>query len=251
VNLFAGGATSQVPNAITIFQNTNPGPQLSDQALVNFGQATLVGVNGSGAAFCVSCNFFNWGAWLASVDFQDGSTASNQVGVAGWWVAGDLPTLGQLPFQGTATYAGTAFGTVAELANSAWVTRSATGDVQMNWDFQQRAGNLAISNFDANGQIYGPLNVQGRMDVPGQLADSATNAFSGPLRGTLGIDQHVPNISGVAAGSFAANGSDTTAGVTGNFAVGNNYYKASGIFGAGRVGDVNPNGQLQLPTAAP
>ena len=256
VNLFAGGATGEVPGAITVYDNTiptNTGPQLDVPGQLNSGQAVLVGVSGQGQAFCASCNFLNWGAWLADVDFQtnqgENGSLTHQVHVAGWWVSGDLPTIGQLPLQGTATYSGTTYGTVAELANSGWVTRTATGGVQMNWDFGQRAGNLAIKNFDANGQLYGPLNVQGRMDVPGQLANSATNKFSGPLLGTLGVDQHVPNIGGVAAGSFAANGADKTAGVTGNFAVGNSYYKASGIFGAGRDGAVDPNGHLELPPA--
>jgi hypothetical protein len=59
-------------------------------------------------------------------------------------------------------------------------------------------------------------------------------------------------VSGIANGSFAANGNDKTAGVIGNFSVAtsgqNPYYQASGVFGAGRVGAVNGSGSLDLPS---
>jgi hypothetical protein len=56
-------------------------------------------------------------------------------------------------------------------------------------------------------------------------------------------------VTGVANGSFAANGNDKTAEVVGSFSVANTgnstTYQASGLFGAGRVGTVNPNGNLE------
>jgi hypothetical protein len=112
----------------------------------------------------------------------------------------------------------------------------------MDWDFGQHAGMLAINNFDTN-RPGGPLNVSGRMDVPGELANIATNKFSGALLGTLGSS----NIGGGANGSFVANGTDKTAGIIGNWGVGNESYRATGVFGAGRVGAVNPDGHLDLP----
>jgi hypothetical protein len=93
-------------------------------------------------------------------------------------------------------------------------------------------------------------SVNNRMDMPGVA--TALNRFSGPLLGTLGNDHCAPTVTGVANGSFAANGNDKTAGVIGNFSVAtsgdNPTYQASGVFGAGRVGDINANGSLDLPS---
>jgi len=238
VELFAGGATSEVSGAITVYDKTiltPTGPQLSDPAQLNFGEAVLVGVSGQGQAFCESCNFLKWGAWLANLDFQtnqgvSGETPTHQVQVAGWFVSGDLPTIGQLPTRGTATYAGTALGTAAIQNCEGWQTFVASGNVNMTWDFRERSGTLAISNFTGP---TGPetqlpvLNVSGTMNMPGQLSE--INKFSGPLGGTSGGDP----ISGNAVGSFAANGTDRAAGVIGNFNAGNDTYRASGVFGAG------------------
>jgi hypothetical protein len=72
------------------------------------------------------------------------------------------------------------------------------------------------------------------MSVPGKLAGSEINRFSGPLNGTLGS---IENVSGHAFGSFARRGSDPIAGVIGDWHVRNqgNFYKATGIFGASRA----------------
>ena len=88
------------------------------------------------------------------------------------------------------------------------------------------------------------------MDMPGRVA-ADLNRFSGPLLGTLGPQGEQPiTVTGVANGSFAANGNDKTAGIIGNFYVANagdrTFYQASGVFGAGRVGPVNPNGSVDL-----
>jgi trimeric autotransporter adhesin len=152
---------------------------------------------------------------------------------------GELPTVGQLPAQGTAIYDGHTVGSAALLQGGVWRTYIATGDVHMDWDFGQRAGLLEINNFvdpvgpDEQHQLP-TLNVSGTMSMPGQLNE--INKFSGPLLGTLG--DHCPvNISGGAIGSFAANGADKTAGVIGNWNAANNNYRAAGIFGASRAVD--------------
>ena len=49
-----------------------------------------------------------------------------------------------------------------------------------------------------------------------------------------------------------ANGNDKTAGIISNFFVAtgdSTFYQASGVFGAGRVGPVNPNGSVDLQSA--
>ncbi len=93
---FAGGATSEVLNAITAYYNTIPtetGPELADPAVPTVGEALLVGVSGAGEMFCDACNFFKWGAWVASVEFptEPDSEYNTQAAVSGWWISGDLP----------------------------------------------------------------------------------------------------------------------------------------------------------------
>ena len=88
------------------------------------------------------------------------------------------------------------------------------------------------------------------MDMPRRVA-ADLNRFSRPLLGTLGPQgEHPMSVPGVANGSFAANGNDKTAGIIGNFFAANTgdstFYQASGVFGAGRVGPVNPNGSVDL-----
>jgi hypothetical protein len=241
LGLFFGGASGAVENAIIVYQNTVPGsngPVLTDPALLNpESSAVLVGVSGNGQVFCESCSFLKWGAWEADLGFQnDSESEPNHVGAVGWFVSGDLPTIGQLPTQGEATYAGTALGTAAiQNCEGGWQTSLASGNVNMSWNFAERSGTLAISNFTDHTNPYTPLptlNVSGTMNMPGQLSE--INKFSGPLLPTP--DSGTPSsITGNAVGSFAANGSDKAAGVIGNFNAGNENYRASGIFGAGHA----------------
>ena len=244
LGLFVGGATSAVENAIIVYDKTEEGPngpELTHPAQLNEGQALLVGVSGQGQVFCESCNFLKWGAWLAELDFQNNQgvsdqTPTHQVQVGGWWVSGDLPTIGQLPTTGSATYAGQALGTAAIQNCEGWQTFAASGNVNMNWNFASRSGELAITNFTDHTNPDTPLpalNVSGTMTTPGELANNAVNKFSGPLLGTVGSGPYPDSVTGNAVGSFAANGTHKAAGVIGNFNAGNNDYKASGVFGAG------------------
>jgi hypothetical protein len=148
--------------------------------------------------------------------------------LAGWWVAGDLPTVGELPLGGSATYSGTTIGNVASFEAGSWNAYVAQGQIGMNWDFAERSGTMSITNFDANGR-YGPLNMSGTMAMPGQLSE--INQFSGPLSGRLG--QEI-DISGGAVGSFARAGNDPAAGIIGNWDARNNIYRAGGVFAAPR-----------------
>ena len=84
------------------------------------------------------------------------------------------------------------------------------------------------------------------MDMPRRVA-ADLNRFSRPLLGTLGPQgEHPMTVPGVANGSFAANGNDKTAGDYRYFLLRIPVYQASGVFGAGRVGPVNPNGSVDL-----
>jgi hypothetical protein len=262
--IFLGAAQTDAGNpnsSIIVYQHTIAGdpPQFDTESTetVNSGAATLIGVTGNGQVFCETCDFMKWGAWFAALNVSEHPDANSEQSVTtdhtttittlGWWVAADsLPTIGQLPTTGTAAYDGHAIGQVIWEGD----TQLAKGDVHMDWDFAQRAGVLDIKNFGVPGDDSVPvLNASGRMDTPG-IAANLTNKFSGPLLGTLDCDCN-SGVSGLANGSFAANGNDKTAGVIGNFAVAtdgqNPIYEASGVFGAGRTGQ---NVSFDLPPKA-
>ena len=195
---------------------------------------------------CQNCDFMNWGTWGGQIEFKDGYHDVTADFNLGWYIVGEISTLDDLAgITGTATYDGSAIGNVAALSNGIWNTYVATGDAHMDWDFGQRAGMLEITNFDESGP-YGPLNVSGRMDMPGVLAGNAEwNKFGGPLDGSLGTGQSALGIAGAANGSFVKNGSDVVGGAIGNWNVGNSVYKATGVFGMGKTGTGGP---VNLPS---
>jgi hypothetical protein len=188
---------------------------------------------------CAQCDFIKWGSWGGQIEFKDDvwNPVTAQVNL-GWYVAGDISTQGDVDsftaLGPTATFSGEAIGDVAALNQTGlWDTYVATGDVNMTWTFANRSGNLAITNFDATGP-YGPLNVSGVMEVPGELSSVDLNKFEGPLTGSLGPQ----SAAGFAQGSFVRNGADPMAGAIGNWHAGNTgeteFYKATGVFAAGR-----------------
>ena len=179
-------------------------------------------------AFCTNCNYIKWGAWGSRVTHNDhtGQAVTNDVHL-GWWIAGDIATNAQLPITGSASYEGDAIGTVAsKSANGTWNQYVATGDLDMSWNFASRKGQLDITNFD--GRSFG-----GDICGKGFLCIKGDNHFVGDLKGAN-------NIRGLAAGSFVgpvqADGhAGKPSGVIGNFGVGNDTWKANGIFGGTRV----------------
>jgi hypothetical protein len=249
LGVFFGGANEQTIHVFETTSESDP-PTLENEQQLDSGQAILAGVSGNGAVFCTSCDFMKWGAWFAYLDVNNGENSDHQpipntqITAIGWWVAADsLPTIGDLPLQGTASYDGHTIGQVAyNTGENGWQNFLAKGDVHMDWDFGQRAGLLEISNFKDPGDYLPVLNASGRMDMPGVATD--LNKFSGPLLGTLGTGYCAPTVNGGAFGSFAANGADKTAGVIGNWGAGNEDYKAAGVFGAGRIAPVDPEGHL-------
>jgi hypothetical protein len=271
--IFIGAAATSTDNpnsSIVVYQHTVAGDpptfDTNSTETVNSGAATLIGVTGNGQVFCETCDFMKWGLWLAALNVTEHPDALNEqsdttdhtttITTLGWWVAADsLPTIGQLPTLGTAAYDGHTIGQVVYYGDP----HLARGDVHMDWDFAQRAGVLDIKNFGVPGNENVPiLSASGRMDTPG-IATNLTNKFSGPLLGTItpqnsDCDCDPISVSGLANGSFVANGNDKTAGAIGNFAVAtsgqNPIYQASGIFGAGRNGPVDAGGHLDLPTNA-
>jgi hypothetical protein len=155
------------------------------------------------------------------VSFGNFSPTDFQDNIAGFWVAADLPTVGQLPTSGTATYVGNTLGTAAYQSTN-WQLRVASGDANMSWNFAHRTGNLTISNFDSGGPL-GPQRYSGTMSMGGSAG--AKNMFQGYLFGSG---------TGAAMGSFARKGADPAAGVIGNWHAAGSGYRATGVFGAAR-----------------
>ncbi|MGH6866169.1 MAG: FecR family protein [Methyloceanibacter sp.] len=224
-----------------------------DEVPVNSVTGALV----SGGLLCSECDFMRFGSWTVALQYTDSHynflqgrslNASNDYSQErtavslGWWVAGDLPTVGQLPTLGTATYSGSTIGTVFAMEQGGWAPHAATGKVGMNWNFADRAGTLEIKNF-VSPELGAPsaLNMSGQMRIPGWLDDPAMNRFRGGIGGTIGQNE----IGGFARGSFSRNGADPTAGVVGNWNARSDNFRATGIFGAGRNGPViNPVGTI-------
>jgi hypothetical protein len=177
-------------------------------------------------ALCTDCGFMKWGAFGTALNF--GNTTPNDIEDTinpGWWIAAKLPTFSDLPQTGSATYEGTALGSVAIGPGPAYVAR---GDLDMTWNFASRTGNLSITDFDAQGP-RGPLNVSGTMTSPGQV-----NRFQGNLNGTLGGGGELSSAAGGAIGSFAKYKGDPAAGIIGNWHANSGDYRATGIFGGRR-----------------
>jgi hypothetical protein len=164
-------------------------------------------------AFCQSCEFLQWGAWGARVDYAKNNQTVTKDVQLGWWITGDVVAKNDMPTTGSATYAGDAIGTVSANGQK----YAATGDLGMTWDFGKRSGLLQISDFD--GKDFG-----GIMLAPGRAQ------FAGALVGAGGLV-------GAANGSFVGSTGARAIpnGVIGNFGVGNSSWQATGIFGGTAV----------------
>jgi hypothetical protein len=180
--------------------------------------------------FCANCDFLKWGAWGARVAYQNDPSESDAAPIKrvdnvhlGWWAAAPLSSAGSpaadidmLAAQSaTATYSGNVLGDVAKLNGNQWQSYVAAGDLDMTWRFASRRGELAISNFDGRSfqTSYGGL----------RQTNPAVNQFTGFLGGD--------GLSGNVRGSFANDLSGNPArGVIGNWNVGSQNYRATGIF---------------------
>ena len=228
--------------SIEVYHETNEAGQLADPATQVTGGASLVG--GSGEILCQSCNFMKWGYWATSISFDNGSAQNNgqtHVDAIGFWVAGNLTTTAQLAELGdlrnnpnaSATYAGRAIATVANNLDGDhdWDVYIASGNLNMDWNFASRKGNLEISQFDTP-HIDGGLTFQGEMNTPGVLK----NKFGGPLALTSpNIPENLSDVQGFAQGSFVKGPDHAAQGVIGNWNVGGQNYGATGIFAGGKT----------------
>jgi hypothetical protein len=179
-------------------------------------------------AFCQDCSFIKWGAWGARMNYEnyDEQQVTDDVHL-GWWIAGDIVPADDLPTFGEAYYEGDAIGTVSKLKDGSWNQYVATGDMDMNWNFQNRSGRLDIANFD-NKSFGGPICGGGIL----------CKHFVGNNHFVGVVGNADKKIGGSVAGSFVGpNPGGYPKGVIGNFDVfkSNDKWRANGIFGGTQV----------------
>jgi hypothetical protein len=161
------------------FAGTN-NPPISSQT----GPRENVRTNPEMPELCTECDFMQWGVFAANVEFEDTNDENQRVSreahALGFWVAGDIPAVGELPFDGSATYSGGAVGTVHTDLFGEDTTCTARGDMDMRWDFGERSGDMKISKFDQE-HFEGGLTFKGEMCAPGKTGCSTPkgNHFGG------------------------------------------------------------------------
>jgi hypothetical protein len=161
-----------------------------------------------------ACAFLDWGLWSAK-----GSINYGGIGIAldveGQWATGDITTPAQLDQLAqlqttTATFEGTAIGTVSPDIFATGNTYTAAGDLNMTWNFATRDGQLDVTGFD--GRDFG-----GAMTAP-----PGENGFGGF------IDDN-NNGFGFAQGVFVNDGPKPAEGIMGNFVLDDGTWGATGI----------------------
>ena len=170
----------------------------------------------SGSGTLCECEFLQWGSWAATdVNTGFGSTTDIE---SGYWVTGDItPAFGH-PLTGSASYSGTAVGTVTQGGISA----EARGDLSASVDFGTGLGDIAITDFD--GRSFGADDVAMGAGS-GQI--SPGGSFGGQLVGLNG-----EMLEGQFEGAFVADGTNPVGGIIGDFSayVGVDDWYASGVF---------------------
>ena len=166
---------------------------------------------------CETCAFIQWGWWGTRLETADGEEPRRDYVHMGTWTAGEISggidqtlPVGQLPFGGTATYAGSAIATISrdmdsDINGTLDSTYIASGTFAMNYNFAVRNGSfdMELDGMDFNSG-EGGVNGVGPNNSPQELFSGALNASAF-------------NIEGSVNGAFVNNGPNVAAGVIGNF----------------------------------
>lgn len=166
-------------------------------------------------ALCEDCDFIKFGTFASDVTYGE-----NIDKTGGWWIASNDPvkTVGDLPQQGTALYAGNAVGTIATRGEGGWAQGVGTGSTELDWDFAKRRGNLQISNF-GNKDLGVSKSFGGRVKSPAGVV-----GFSGNIAGNGG--------KGAARGTFVGPRPGLAPkGVIGDFGIAGRNWRANGVYG--------------------
>ena len=208
--------------AVTVNQNGTQRTQLSSVNLQRPASSTTFMVNVPrdvartvlpNTTIC-ECEFTRWGFW--STDTQRSGLVGgsrNDRGHMMTWVAGQLPSAGEVPKTGTATYTGHVVANV----NNAGSQYIASGNLTNTVDFGTRSGSAQVSGFD--GANYAGSLVLNREDP----------RFLG-----AGLTSNIGNRTMLMTGSFFRGSQGPVGEMGGNVLVGGRNYLGSGIF-AGRA----------------
>jgi hypothetical protein len=184
--------------------------------------------DGIAPSLCNDCDFLQWGAWGSRVEFGNSPGQYVDNIHLGFWIAGDITDVDALAaLDGTARYEGHALGNVAYNSK----TYVAAGDLGINWNFADRAGDLTISKFDQK-------NFDGGLTFSGPILEPNPGVSGKHFQGNIAgqnLPQNLGSLQGSASGSFVNKGATPAAGVIGNWNVGGDAYKATGIFGGSKI----------------
>lgn len=221
-SIFAAGPN---PTATETVVTEDAGPTSTSPTSAATGTYVVSGaavgnVMPNGRTPCSACDFMKWGYWGTKPNF-DNATVPVEANVhLGTWagankIAKEDVAGVEIPPSGTATYNGDVWGDVTKTVAGNVQRYTASGDLNMTWDFATRDGQLNINNFDGlnitsgpggmtavNGPGTGsPAEFDGNLTDGASLAGSASGAFAlGPLNpGSLATPQGV-------IGAFDVNG---------------------------------------------
>lgn len=141
-----------------------------------------------------------WGWWAAAFEPTDGTTGFERQDLVhlGTFVAGTRPNPSDVPFSGSASFAGLAAGTQADL--SLGTTEAIGGNFTMNYDFGTGNGDLSLT-------LSNPLGIASTFDVPLTGAPDNTE-YNGALTGTTEVQVF---------GAFFSGASGPISATAGNF----------------------------------
>jgi len=202
----ASSPGSESDGAKTLIAGANPASRMIS------GRANPI----PGFEHCKSCDFLDWGWWGTGSSVGpngENPNAGAAFAKGGTWVAGNITNPADLPNNISASYAGTALGSVTRGASS----QMAAGTMNMTYDFAKRSGTMQISDF-------GGLSAGGLIS---EVANPTQALFGGGLAGQ--------GVTGNVDGAFVNNGSNVAAGVIGQFGLSGAGVSASGTIAGARV----------------
>ncbi len=217
------GSGTGTPSAARV----NGQPALSStHAFVNIpasvAQAVLTGPGGIPSGQVCQCDYTRWGMWSSDSFRTSGTGLAQDVGHANFWVAGQLPSISEVPASGIATYAGHVIAQVWNGTNQYISGGSFTNTV----NFGTRSGWVTAG---LDGGVYKGtvnLNVTDPRKFSGNLPITISSSDSAGLPYTSNMSLNGSFFRGVSSpvGEMGGNVTVTAPGFP-------NYY-ASGIFAA-------------------
>jgi hypothetical protein len=135
-----------------------------------FGMATLDKVPGLDGTYA-DCSYCTWG--LIAGEIETNSPANTFERMTGFWTAGAVQDLAQIPASGSASYEGHMIATVTH--NGALYIEHGDAKFTVNFAASASSGTLTVTNFDGGG-LTGNFS--------GISSESPGHSFSGSLSGT-------------------------------------------------------------------